>query len=159
VKILGIDPGYGILGWSVINDDLTIIDYGVIRTESSERFDSRLLKIHTGLKEIISTFRPDCVSIEKIFFSKSTSTAMDVSKTIGVILLTTRLADLDYHEYTPSQVKQAITGFGRADKEQMQAMIRTIFRLDEIPRPDDAADALAIAACHSFKHTRIGASG
>ena len=156
MKILGIDPGYGILGWSVIHHDLRIIDYGVIRTSAGTRFDRRLLEIHVSLKEIIENFRPDCVSIEKIFFSKSTSTAIDVAKTIGVILLTTGLAGLEYHEYTPSQVKQAITGFGRADKEQMQSMIRTIFRLKEVPQPDDAADALAIAACHSFRQPGTG---
>jgi len=150
VRILGIDPGYGILGWSVIEKNLKIIDFGTIETSSSEKIDDRLLFIHEKLKQILVEYSPDTVAIEKLFFSKNTTTALNVAKAIGVVVLTIRIHGLDYAEYTPLQVKQAITGYGRASKEQMQVMIKKIFSLKEIPKPDDAADALAIAACHSF---------
>lgn len=155
MRILGIDPGYGILGWSVIESDLTLIDYGTIETPAKLRFDDRLLQIHLGLKKIIAEYSPRCVSIEKLYFQKNSKTALDVSKALGAIMLTIRLHDLAYHEYTPLQVKQAITGYGRASKEQMQAMVTKIFKLKEIPHPDDAADALAVAACHSFNTSRV----
>jgi len=151
VRILGIDPGYGILGWSVIENDLKIVQYGTIETAAHKRIDDRLLEIHEGISYIISTYSPDCAAIEKLYFAKNTTTALDVAKTIGVILLALKKANLDYAEYSPSQVKQSITTYGRASKQQMQTMIKTIFNLKEIPRPDDAADALAIAACHSFR--------
>jgi len=150
VRILGIDPGYGILGWSVIENNLVMVDYGTIETSSKLRFDDRLLQIHLALKKIINEYAPECVSIEKIFFQKNTTTAMDVSKTIGAVILTIRMFNLQYYEYTPSQVKQSITGYGRATKEQMQQMVQKIFKIKELPKPDDAADALAVAACHSF---------
>jgi len=151
VIILGIDPGYAILGWSVIDSGLRLIDYGAIETSPGKKIDQRIYEIHLGLEDIISRYRPDCVAIEKLYFQKNTKTAMDVARTIGAVLLTIRLAGLDYSEYTPTQVKQAITGFGRATKDQMQVMIKTIFGIKEVPRPDDAADAVAIAACHSFR--------
>ncbi|MCP4131566.1 MAG: crossover junction endodeoxyribonuclease RuvC [bacterium] len=149
MRILGIDPGYGILGWSIIEKDFNLIDFGTIETKSSEEIAERLVDIHKQLSAIISLYSPSTVAIEKLFFAKNTKTAIDVAKTIGVILLTIKIAGLDYAEYTPSQVKQAMTGFGRASKEQMQVMIQRLFNIKEIPKPDDAADALAIAACHS----------
>ena len=151
MRILGIDPGYGILGWSIIEKDFVMVQYGTITTEKGMPLDDRLLDIHTGLKQLIETYHPQHVAMEKLFFSRNTTTALDVAKTIGVIILTLKQAGLDYCEYTPSQVKQAITGYGRASKEQMQSMIKKLFRLKDIPRPDDAADALAVAACHSFR--------
>jgi crossover junction endodeoxyribonuclease RuvC len=150
VKILGIDPGYGILGWAVIASELKVISYGTIQTASGERIDERLLKIQDSLIEIIETHRPDCAAIERLFFSRNTTTALDVAKTMGVILLTLRRNGIDYAEYAPVQVKRAITGYGKAAKEQMQIMIMRIFNIGEIPKPDDAADAIAIAACHAL---------
>ena len=150
MKILGIDPGFGILGWSIIDKSLHCIDYGIIETSSNDSIENRLFEIHIKLEELICNYKPDCVSVEKLFFQKNVKTAIDVAKALGVILLTIKKYELPYHEYTPSQVKQALTGFGRASKEQMQHMIKTIFNLKDIPKPDDAADALAIAACHSF---------
>ncbi len=150
MKILGIDPGYGILGWSVIDKSLKLIDFGTIETPASDLLADRLFFIHQQLEQIIHTYKPDCASIEKLFFQKNTKTAIDVAKALGVIVLTLKKFDLPFSEYTPNQVKQALTGFGRASKEQMQQMVKTIFNLKEIPEPDDAADALAIAACHSF---------
>ncbi len=151
MRVLGIDPGFGILGWSVIESDLVIVDYGAIETSPLLSFDERIYHIHSALKKIIAEYSPDFVAIEKLFFQRNTTTAMDVAKAIGAVVLTLRMCNLSYQEYSPSQIKQAITGYGRASKEQMQQGIRKIFNLKEIPRPDDAADALAIAACHCLK--------
>jgi len=151
VRILGIDPGYGILGWSVVESDLTLVDYGTIETSSLLSFDERLLQIHNALRKIIDEYSPEFAAVEKLFFQNNTTTAMDVAKAIGAVILTLKISDIGYEEYTPSQVKQAITGYGRAPKEQMQQMIKRIFGIREVPRPDDAADALAVAACHCMK--------
>ncbi len=157
MRILSIDPGYATLGWAIIEGCLEIVDYGSIQTKSCLKIDERLFIIHDELNKIIDHYKPDCVAIEKLFFAKNTKTAVDVAKCIGVILLTAKLKGLGYNEYTPLQVKCAITGYGRAAKDQIQNMIMKIFKLKEIPRPDDAADALAIAACHylNMKSTRI----
>ena len=151
MKILGIDPGYGILGWSIIDSNQKLIDYGVIETESGLPIEQRLLDIHKKLLRLISLHKPDCAAIERLFFTKNIKTGMDVAKTIGVVILTLSLRDIGCHEYTPSQVKQAITGYGRADKNQMKFMIKSIFKMKDAPTPDDAADALAIALCHSLR--------
>ena len=150
MKILGVDPGYGIVGWSIVEKNFNLIDYGTIETSSQDPISKRLINIHHKFLETIDYYQPDCMAIEKIFFTKNSKTIMDVSKAIGVIFLTAKLKGLDIFEYTPLQIKKAITGFGRASKGQMQSMIKMVFKLKEIPRPDDAADALAVAACHSF---------
>jgi crossover junction endodeoxyribonuclease RuvC len=157
VRILSIDPGYATLGWAIIEGTLKIVDYGAVETKSGLEIDERLLIIHNELNKIIDYYKPDCVAIEKLFFAKNTKTAINVAKCIGVILLTTKLKGLGYNEYTPLQVKNAITGYGRAAKDQIQNIIMKIYKLKEIPRPDDAADALAIAACHflNMKSARI----
>jgi crossover junction endodeoxyribonuclease RuvC len=151
VRILGIDPGYGILGWAVIETNEKLLDYGVIETDSEQLIDERLLDIHNKLNVIINLYKPDSAGIEKLFFTKNMTTALDVAKTIGAIILTFKLNGINYCEYTPSQIKQAITGYGRAGKDQIMHMIKTIFKLKELPSKDDAADALAIALCHSLK--------
>ena len=156
MRILGIDPGYGILGWSIIDDSMKLIDFGVIETSPDIPFENRIYEIHLSLKKIISAYSPDCVAIEKLFFAKNTKTALNVAKAIGAIILTLKMSGLDYFEYTPTQVKQALTGFGRASKNQMQCMIMKIFKIKEIPEPDDAADALAVALCHSFSNRHPG---
>jgi crossover junction endodeoxyribonuclease RuvC len=148
VRILSIDPGYATLGWAIIESGLKIVDYGSIQTKSGLEIDERFFLIHYELNKIIDCYKPDCAAIEKLFFAKNTKTAVDVAKCIGVILLTVKLKGLGYSEYTPLQVKNAITGYGRAAKGQIQNMIMKIYKLKEIPRPDDAADALAIGACH-----------
>ena len=112
--------------------------------------DDRLFVIHTRLGEIISLHAPESAAIEKLFFVKNITTGIDVAKTIGAVILTLKLRNIAYNEYTPSQVKQAVTGYGRAGKEQMKFMIKSIFKLKELPTPDDAADAIAIALCHSL---------
>ncbi len=151
MKVLGIDPGYGILGWSLIDDKLKIYGYGAITTPAGDPLDVRLLTIHKKLHEIIEQFRPDVVAVEKLFFNKNTKTVIDVAKAIGVITLTIGLSDAGLVEYTPTEVKHAITGYGRATKEQVQLMIKKIFNIRELPKPDDAADALAIALSHTLK--------
>lgn len=155
MKILGIDPGYATLGWAVIADSLKIIDFGLIETNRDQGIDERLFVIHSEINKIIVYYKPDCLAIEKLFFAKNTKTAIDVAKSIGVILLTARLQQLSFNEYTPLQVKNAITGYGRASKDQMQNIIKKIYNLKEIPRPDDVADALAIAACHFLSRKNI----
>ena len=151
MRILGIDPGYGILGWSVIEKNQKLIDYGIIETIPNQNIDERLFVIHTQLTAIIGLYKPDCAAVEKLFFTKNIKTGMDVAKTIGALLLTLRLNNIGYYEYTPSQIKQAITGYGRAGKEQIKFMIKSIFSMSEVPTSDDAADAIAIALCHSLR--------
>lgn len=155
MRILGIDPGYGMLGWSIIDNYQNLVEYGVIETSSQQILDDRLLDIHNRLSSIISIHHPNCAAIEKLFFTKNTKTVIDVAKTIGAIILTLKLHNIQYSEYTPSQVKQAVTGYGRADKKQMKYMIKTIFKLKEIPSPDDAADACAIALCHCLRQNPL----
>jgi crossover junction endodeoxyribonuclease RuvC len=151
MRIMGIDPGYGILGWSIIEDTLRIIDYGIITTNKNLALEARILAIHNGLNSIIERCKPDTAAIEKLFFQKNTKTAMEVSKVIGAVILTLTLSGIELNEYTPTQVKMSITGYGRASKEQMQTMMMRLLNMREIPTPDDAADALAIAVCHSCK--------
>jgi crossover junction endodeoxyribonuclease RuvC len=152
MKVLGIDPGFGILGWAVIHDTMKIVDYGTIETSSDLPIDERLFIIHNELSDIIKRYRPDTAVIEKLFFSRNTTTAFDVCRAIGVVLLAFRQNALPYQEVTPMQVKQSITGYGMADKKQMQEMVKRIFNLKEIPKPDDAADAIAVATCYSKRY-------
>jgi crossover junction endodeoxyribonuclease RuvC len=152
-RILGIDPGTGILGFGVIDlvkGQPILVDAGVIRTPVKEDDAVRLLTIYNELTDIISQTKPTIMSVEKLFFSRNVTTAMTVSQARGVVLLCGMQASMTIHEYTPMQIKQAVTGYGNADKKQMQEMVRIILKLKEIPRPDDAADALAAAITHSM---------
>ena len=149
MRILGIDPGFGILGWAVIEDDLKIVDFGAIETSRTMPIDERLFVIHTDLSSIIKRYRPDTAVIEKLFFARNTTTAFDVARAIGVVLLTFRQFAIPFQEVTPMQVKQSVTGYGKAEKKQVQEMVQRLFRLKELPKPDDAADALAVALCYS----------
>jgi crossover junction endodeoxyribonuclease RuvC len=150
LRIIGIDPGFGILGWAVIDDSIKLIDYGTIETPKGMQIDERLFIIHTELKSVIERYKPDKAGIEKLFFARNTTTALDVSKAVGVVLLAFRQYALPYREFSPLQVKQAVTGYGKADKKQVQFMIMKLFKLKELPQPDDAADALAVAFCGSL---------
>lgn len=154
MRILGIDPGTGILGFGVIdadrNDKLTLVDAGVIRTPVKQADSERLQTIYDELHEIIVACKPQIMSVEKLFFAQNVTTAMSVAQARGVVLLCGRQHDLDLYEYTPLQIKQALTGYGRADKKQMQEMVRVLLGLKEAPKPDDAADALAAAICCSM---------
>ena len=133
MRILGIDPGYGILGWAVIEKNQKLIDYGIIETSSGKLIGERILEIHHKLNDIINQYHPESAGVEKLFLTKNMTTGLDVAKTIGAVILTLKLNKISYSEYTPSQVKQAVTGYGRAGKEQMMHMIRTIFKLKELP--------------------------
>ncbi|MDD4995172.1 MAG: crossover junction endodeoxyribonuclease RuvC [Patescibacteria group bacterium] len=147
--ILGIDPGFARLGWAVIEDSgkLAAIDYGCIETSSRDEHAGRLLEISQRLDKIIKKYKPDIAGMEKLFFSKNVKTAIQVGEARGAILLTLASAGITPLEFTPAQIKQAAAGWGSADKIQIQRMVKTILNLTEIPRPDDAADALAIAIC------------
>lgn len=153
MRILGIDPGTGILGFGVIDvlkGKPQLVDAGVIRTPVKEDDAVRLLTIYEELTDIISQTKPQEMSVEKLFFAQNVTTAMTVAQARGVVLLTGMQAGLTIHEYTPLQIKQALTGYGRAEKKQIQEMVRVILGLKAIPRPDDAADALAAAITHSM---------
>ncbi|PKL18055.1 MAG: crossover junction endodeoxyribonuclease RuvC [Spirochaetae bacterium HGW-Spirochaetae-5] len=149
-KILGIDPGYDIVGWSILNDNFKVENYGVIKTSPGEEFDERLLSIHRGLNNIIEEFKPNCAAVEKVFFQKNVKTAIPVAKAVGVILLTLKLKGIVYTEYSPTEIKHSVTGYGRATKDQIYFMMKKLLKLDSIEGPDDAADALAIAICHQI---------
>lgn len=153
MRILGIDPGTGILGFGVIDVDrgkAQLVDAGVIRTPVKEDDAVRLLTIYEELTSIIADTKPTEMSVEKLFFARNVTTAMTVAQARGVVLLCGMQAGLTIHEYTPMQIKQALTGYGRAEKKQIQEMVRVILQLKEIPKPDDAADALAAAITHSM---------
>jgi crossover junction endodeoxyribonuclease RuvC len=153
MRILGIDPGTGILGFGVIEANrgkIQLVDAGVIRTPVKEDDAVRLLTIYEELTDLIAINKPAMMSVEKLFFARNVTTAMTVAQARGVVLLCGQQAGLGLFEYTPMQIKQAITGYGKADKKQMQEMVRVLLKLKEIPRPDDAADALAAAITHSM---------
>lgn len=153
MRIIGIDPGTGILGFGVIDvakGKTKMIAAGVITTPAHTPLDERLEEIFDGLTEIIAETKPDIMSIEKLFFAQNVTTAMSVSHARGVAMLTGRKAKLPIAEYTPLQIKQTLTGYGKADKKQVQEMVRMHLGLKEVPKPDDCADALAAAITHSL---------
>lgn len=153
MRIIGIDPGTGILGFGII--EITkgkpqLVDGGVIRTPVKEDDAVRLLTIYEELTGIIAETKPDQMAVEKLFFAQNVTTAITVAQARGVVLLTGMQAGLKIAEYTPLQIKQALTGYGRAEKKQIQEMVRVILGLKEVPKPDDAADAIACAITHSM---------
>ena len=156
MRILGIDPGTGILGFGIIEirkNKPLLVDAGVIRTPVKQDDAVRLQTIYEELSDIIASSKPDVMSVEKLFFITNITTAMTVSQARGVVLLCGQQAGLKLFEYTPLQIKQSMTGYGRADKKQIQEMVRVLLNLEEIPKPDDCADALAAALTH-FMTTR-----
>jgi len=149
--VLGIDPGLATTGYGLVREDrggLQAIAYGVVRTPAKRPLAERLQKIYRELGTIVQKYRPDESAVEELFFSRNVRTAMQVGQARGVALLALAEAGLEVVEYTPLTIKEATTGFGGADKSQMQNMVKILLNLDEIPRPDDAADALAVAICH-----------
>mgnify|MGYP006308343719 CR=1 FL=1 len=149
--VLGIDPGLAITGYGLVRKDgggLQAIAYGVVRTPGKRPLAERLQKLYRELVTLIEKYQPDESAVEKLFFSRNVRTAMQVGQARGVALLALAEAGLEVVEYTPLTIKEATTGFGNADKSQMQNMVKMLLSLDEIPRPDDAADALAVAICH-----------
>lgn len=153
MRIIGIDPGTGILGFGVVDVDngkVKLVDAGVITTPAHTAHDERLEDIFDNLTDIVRDTKPEVMSVEKLFFARNITTAMTVAEARGVALLVGRKADLPIAEYTPMQIKQTVTGYGKADKKQVQEMVRLQLGLKEVPKPDDCADALAAAITHSL---------
>jgi len=150
--VIGIDPGTAMTGYGLVHEDekgnLTGVDYGVIQTPSNLTMPERLLEIYQQLKKVILLHRPDSAAVEKLFFQKNVRTAISVGQGRGVALLVLAEFGLPIAEYTPLEIKQAVAGYGKADKPQMQQMVRALLNLEVVPHPDDAADALAVAICH-----------
>lgn len=150
--ILGVDPGYATIGWGIVEykgNSFRVIDYGAVITPPKIEFDKRLEMIYDEMSEIMKKYRPDSMSIEQLFFNTNTTTAIGVAEARGCILLAARKNLVDIFEYTPIQVKNAVTGYGKAVKRQVMEMTKVILCLDKIPKPDDTADALALAICHA----------
>ena len=150
--VVGIDPGTAITGYGIIreleNGDLEWISHGVVKTPSDWDEPQRLLELYQKLNEIIIFYKPDCCAVEKLFFQKNVRTAIQVGQGRGAALIAAATAELPVGEYTPLEIKQAVVGYGSADKRQVQKMVKALLNLKEIPKPDDAADALAVAICH-----------
>ncbi len=161
--ILGLDPGYGTMGYGVIEKDargnLRAVAYGAIKTPAGETFPVRLCILEEKLNALFDKFQPEEAAMEELFFSKNITTGIAVAHARGVMMLTCCKRCGRIFEYTPNQIKQALTGYGSADKQQMQRITASHLRLDEIPRPDDAADALAVALCHAFTSRFSGLFG
>ena len=151
--IVGFDPGIATLGYGVIKTDKRgkpeMVDYGIVSTPKDKNIAERLAMLEKGIKQIINKFKPDEIAVEELFFAKNVKTGIAVAHARGVILLTAIKECGKIFEYTPLQIKQALTGYGRAEKNQIQQMVKTMLSLKSIPRPDDAADALAVALCHA----------
>jgi crossover junction endodeoxyribonuclease RuvC len=155
MRILGIDPGYAIVGTGVVDyvgNKFKTVDYRAVTTEANIPFEIRLKKIYDDISEIIDLYKPDFVSIEELFFNNNAKTAIAVGQARGVIILAAVNKGVPIFEYTPLQVKQAIVGYGRAEKKQVQQMTKALLFLNEIPKPDDVADALALAICHAHSY-------
>ncbi|MCL2111892.1 MAG: crossover junction endodeoxyribonuclease RuvC [Clostridiales bacterium] len=152
MRILGVDPGYAILGWGVVDyrgSRHRLAGYGVIETRKDEAQPQRLKQVYSGLAQIIEQYRPDVCAVEELFFNSNQKTAIKVGEARGAAIVACANAGLGVYEYTPLQIKQALTGYGRAEKHQVQEMVRQILGLERAPRPDDAADAVAAAICHA----------
>ena len=156
--ILGIDPGVATIGFGIIRAERgknTLIQYGVITTPPGIPLSERLVQIHDDMQQLIETFKPDEMAVEELFFSKNITTGISVAHGRGVILLAAEKAGVPVFEYTPMQVKQSVVGYGNATKHQVQDMTRRILHLQSVPKPDDAADAIAIALCHARSSTSL----
>jgi crossover junction endodeoxyribonuclease RuvC len=151
MRVLGVDPGTIRSGYGIIDGcegALAMVEYGVIRTKSGTPLARRLVQISARLQEVLAAYQPHVVAIEDMFFAKNVKSALKLGQSRGVIILTAAQAGLEIAEYTPLEVKQAVVGYGKADKVQVQQMVKVLLGLSDIPKPDDAADALAIAICH-----------
>lgn len=151
--ILGLDPGLATMGYGIVekltNGSTVAVDYGVVKTSKDESLPVRLAMLEEGVNKILQKYKPDEIAVEELFFSKNITTGIPVAHARGVMLLTCIKYCGKLYEYTPNQIKQALTGYGKADKVQMMHVVTSLLRLDKIPRPDDAADALAVALCHA----------
>ena len=154
MRVLGIDPGYAIVGWGVLDyagNRFSPVDFGAVTTEAGVPFEVRLRQVYEGVTNVIETYHPEALAIEQLFYQHNQTTVIGVAEARGVILLAAANAGLPISEYTPMQVKLAVTGYGKAVKKQVQEMTRALLRLDSVPKPDDTADALAMAItwCHT----------
>ena len=164
MRIIGIDPGTARLGFGIIDagDGYAAVDYGTIETSAKVAMAQRLLELYEALTHLITTHSPESMAIEQLFFSRNVTTAITVGQARGVALLAAAQAGIPVTEYTPAEVKQAISGYGNADKQQVQFMVQLLLELDTVPYPDDAADALAVALCHGQSHAfqhRVSSGG
>ena len=156
MRILGIDPGYAIVGYGVIEaagGRYRPVEYGAITTPAGQDFGQRLVEIYQGMGEILTRLKPEAAAVEKLYFTNNKTTGIGVAQARGVILMTAAKLGVHIFEYTPSQVKQAVVGYGKAEKRQVMDMTKRILHLSAVPKPDDAADAVAIALCHARSHT------
>lgn len=152
MRILGIDPGFAIVGYGIIEysgGTYKTIDYGKITTPAHTTLSSRLKSIYDGMTQLIEVYKPDVLAVEELFFNTNVTTAIAVGHARGVILLSAANKNIPIYEYTPLQIKQSVAGYGRADKNQVQQMVKMFLKLKEVPKPDDTADALAVAICHA----------
>lgn len=157
--ILGIDPGYATMGYGVIEaakGNYRVLDYGVVLTSKDESMPDRLIKLEKGILALTEKYKPEEIAIEELFFNKNVKTALTVAQARGVILLTCKKNCANMYEYTPLQIKQGLTGYGRAEKHQIQQMVKMLLNLKDVPKPDDAADALAVALCHAHTNKISG---
>jgi crossover junction endodeoxyribonuclease RuvC len=163
MRVLGIDPGYAIVGWGVLDylgNKFTPVDFGAVCTDKDTAFEQRLIEIYDGVKSVCETYRPEALAIEKLYYQHNQTTVIGVAEARGVILLAAAQCGVPIYEYTPMQVKQAVTGYGKALKKQIQEMTRILLHLAAIPKPDDTADALAMAItyCHCSRSQIMGCS-
>lgn len=152
MRILGIDPGFAITGYSIIDyigNKFKLITSGAVLTKAGESFPLRLLKLNNDLENIIDEYKPDAISVEELFFNNNAKTAINVAQARGVVLIVGCKNNIPTYEYTPLQIKQAVTGYGRADKMQVQRMVQSILKVDKIPKLDDITDSMAIGICHA----------
>lgn len=155
MRIIGIDPGYAIVGFGIVEYErrqFNVIDYGAVTTDAGTEFNTRLLEIFNDTCFILDKFKPEAMAIERLYFTTNQKTAIAVAEARGIVLLAARQRDIPIFEYTPLQVKSSVTGYGKAVKKQVQELTKNILRLPEIPKPDDTADALAIAVCHAHSY-------
>lgn len=161
--VIGIDPGTAITGYGLVRQtsagQLEAVDWGVILTPAKTAMAQRLAQIYEGLNGVLEEHQPASAAVEALFFQKNVRTAMSVGQARGVVLLALQQAGLSAEDYTPNEIKQAVSGYGAADKLQVQAMVKTLLNLEEIPKPDDAADALAVAICHLHSEQTRQAAG
>lgn len=158
MRVLGIDPGYGRTGWSVVEGNRakqTLVACGCFETTVNSEHAGRLQLIYTKMQELVAEFSPDEAAVEDLFFATNAKTAIRVGEARGVIVVALAQKGLIAHNYTPLQVKRAVTGYGAADKKQIQQMVKTILKLTEVPKPDDAADAIAVALTHFFTNAQL----
>jgi crossover junction endodeoxyribonuclease RuvC len=149
--VLGIDPGYALMGWSVVEGDgsrMKLINYGCIETKAGVPMPDRLRTLQLGIRDLLNIYKPDDVAFEELFFARNVTTALMVGAARGAAIIAAAEYTRNLYEYTPMQIKQAVTGYGKADKKQVQQMVKLLLKMDEIPKPDDAADAIACAITH-----------